>query len=165
MADAAEAFAGRWFRNKPSPALLVLCGPSGTGKSHVAQRVCGFARRAAFSSMENGAWRDPLRVPDLAFLRWPEVCSDFDAGEYGAVQDAMTTDLLFLDDIGAENDPWKKHADKLCQILSRRERRFTLLTTNIAPEQWETSFDKRIADRLMRNSSVVYLQTANSFSV
>lgn len=161
MADAAESFAGRWFRNKPDKSLLVLCGPSGCGKTHVANRLCGYSRMAAFTAMENGGWRDPLRVPDITYMRWPEVCEGFEADEFGSLQDGYNTDLLFLDDVGAEHDPWKKHTARLCQILTRRERKFTVFTTNISPEGWETQFDKRIADRLLRNSVVVSMSAGS----
>src|SRR2546428_5641598 len=53
MADEAEAFAGRWYRNRPSPALLVLTGPTGTGKTHTAEADYRFARHAAFAAWEN----------------------------------------------------------------------------------------------------------------
>lgn len=165
MADSAERWAGRWYRNKPQPALLVLAGHSGTAKSHTALRLWDYCERAAYNSFEAGSWVNPLHVPSILFLRWPEVCTGFDANEYGALNDAMESDCLFIDDIGSENDPWKKHADKLCQILTRRERKFTAVTTNVGAANWSAAFDKRIADRLLRNSDVVELRETKSYCV
>src|SRR5690348_14606618 len=39
LADEAESFCGRWFRNNPEKSLLVLAGESGCGKSHVARKI------------------------------------------------------------------------------------------------------------------------------
>jgi DNA replication protein DnaC len=50
-------------------------------------------------------------------------------------------------------------------VLSRREQQFTVITTNIAPDNWNTRFDIRIADRLMRNTNVVDLSGVPSFAV
>lgn len=165
MANAVENFAGAWFKNKPRPSMLVLSGPSGVGKSYAAKHLHRFAEKAAFSSFEDGAWTGPLRVPSSLFLRWPETCDAFKDGEYGVVRDAFEADLLILDDIGAEHDPSKNAADKLCQILSRRENKFTVVTTNIAPQSWESKFDRRIADRLLRNSLVVELAGTPSYAL
>lgn len=71
------------------------------------------------------------------------------------MEDAFNSDLVIIDDVGSENDPWKVCADRFCQILSRREKRFTVITTNVKPEQWAERFDGRISDRLMRSSVVV----------
>ena len=79
--------------------------------------------------------------------------------------DCLESSLLVLDDIGAENDPWKIAADRLCQILSRRERKFTVLTTNIKPADWPVKFDGRINDRLLRNSCIVDLTGVPSFAM
>jgi len=81
------------------------------------------------------------------------------------IHDAMDSDLLIVDDIGAENDPWKICADKLCQVMSRREKRFTVITTNIQPAQWAQVFDDRINDRLLRNSVVVDISNVKSYSI
>jgi len=77
-----------------------------------------------------------------------------------AMQDSMQADILFLDDIGAESDKYKsaENVDALCQLLSRRERKWTLVTTNFRTEQWDQQFDARVADRLMRNSIVCDLE-------
>ena len=80
------------------------------------------------------------------------------------MEDAFNADLVVIDDVGSENDPWKVCADKFCQILSRREKKFTVVTTNVTPEQWTERFDGRINDRLMR-SSVVNQLSAESYSL
>ena len=93
----------------------------------------------------------------VTLLRWPEATDGFKAGEYGCIEEAINAGLLIIDDVGAEHDPSRNGTDKLCQVLSRREKRFTLLTTNIKPEAWAERFDVRIADRLLRNSVVLNL--------
>ncbi len=162
MADATEKFCARWFRNKPHPALLVLAGASGVGKTHCAQAVFDFARAGAFSGYELGFWAGPA---SLQFLRWPEVCDGFKEGNYGIVEDCLNAGLLILDDIGAEHDPSRSAANKLCEILSRREDKFTLVTTNIDPAAWAQRFDVRINDRLLRNSTVIDLGGVSSYAL
>jgi DNA replication protein DnaC len=164
MADEAEKFCGRWFRNKPTPAVLVLAGEYGVGKSHVARSIYHFARQAAWSSFhETKAWGASL--PGALLLRWPEVTDAFKEGNYGILADCFDESLLILDDIGAEHDPSKNAADKLCQILTRREKLFTVVTTNILPALWPKHFDGRTADRLLRNSVVVELSATISYAL
>ena len=102
--------------------------------------------------------------PSAIFLQWPELAVEFAAKNFSAVQDANSSDLLVLDDIGADNDPWSVARDMLCQILSRRERKFTVVTTNIQMQDWAEKFDVRINDRLMRNSIIVDLSNVPSYS-
>ena len=164
MADEAEKFTARWFRNHPHSSLLVLAGEYGTGKSHVARAIHRFATTAAWSAFhENKAWG--ARIPGSLYLRWPEVADAFKEGQYGVLEDCFTESLVILDDVGAEHDPSKNAADKFCQVLTRRERLFTLVTTNISPALWPERFDGRIADRLLRNSVVVELSDTRSYSL
>jgi DNA replication protein DnaC len=163
MATAIESFCRRWYLNEPSPSLLVLCGPCGVGKTHCAGRVAEWARYVAVPAMEAGNWG--MKVPSVKFVRWPEITDAFKEGHYGVINDCNEVSFLIIDDIGAEHDPSRNAADKLCQILSHRERKFTLITTNISPAAWPERFDARIADRLMRNSRVVDLNNLSSYSV
>jgi DNA replication protein DnaC len=84
--------------------------------------------------------------------------------EYGILEDLFTTNTIALDDIGAEHgSPFV--SEKLCQVLSRRERLYTVVTTNIAPEHWPTKMELRVADRLMRNSVQIDLSEAESYAL
>jgi len=47
--------------------------------------------------------------------------------------------------------------DKLCQILSLREKRWTLVTTNVKPSEWVEKFDLRTASRFTRSSTIIDL--------
>lgn len=164
MADEAQEWAFRWFRNIQTHSLLVLHGNSGCGKSHIASRIYGYARAAAFTAYEKGHWQEG--PPLLCMLRWPETTSALvDQNIEQWCEDAIKAGMLILDDIGAENDPWKKATDRLCQILTRRERKFTFVTTNVAADQWPVRFDVRIADRLCRNSVIVDLSQCPSFAL
>lgn len=162
-ADDVHEWAFRWFRNVPVKSLLVIHGDTGCGKTHIASKLAAYARAASFTAYEKGYWDSP---PTQVALRWPEcVASMVDHSEDAWVQDAIDAGFLWLDDIGAENDPWKKAADRLCQILSRRETRFTVITTNVASNQWPEKFDIRIADRLFRNAVVVDMSQVPSFTM
>jgi DNA replication protein DnaC len=163
MATEARKFCARWFRNHPCPGLLVLAGQTGCGKTHTARRIADFARRASFSAYENGQWG--TKVPSVDFVYWPEFVDKIRAGQAGQMRDAFESDLLVLDDLGAADDPFRIGTDKLCQVLTMREKRFTVATTNIEPAAWEQSFDRRIADRLLRNSVVVDLTQVPSYTL
>lgn len=142
--------------------LLVLAGEPNTGKSHTAGAILRFAYAASFRAFEQGLWP---RVPSASFVRWPEVACEIRARNLTSIEDMHAADLLIMDDIGAEHDPWREVTSALCQVLSRREEKFTVITTNIAPEQWPEKFDVRIADRLLRNSEVVNLFGLPSYAM
>lgn len=162
MADAAESFCGRWFKNNPTKSLLILSGDVRTGKTHVAKRVTAWAQATAFTAFCKGRWgRDS--VPNVVYLSWPEVAAELNVKNRGPLEDAFKADLLILDDVGAENDPWKICEDAFCQVLSRREKKFTLITTNIPPNKWNVTWNVRVADRLVRNSVLVDLSAVKPY--
>ena len=164
LAGEAEKFCARWFNNSPRPALLVIVGDFGSGKTHTAKAIFRFCSAAAFSALETKKWGAD-HVPSAIFLDWPEVATEFAQSNFTIMQDAAETDLVVLDDVGSENDPWKVCSDKLCQILSRREKKFTVVTTNVSPANWTERFDGRINDRLMRNSVICDISTVPSYSL
>jgi len=163
LADEAENFCSRWYRNHPTNSLLVIVGDYGSGKTHVANKIHNFAVKAAFNAYSDGKWGS-VSVPSAMKFSWPEECVRFNEKNFSTLEDMTKAELVVLDDIGAENDPWKICADKLCQVLSRREFMFTVVTTNIQPQHWAEKFDGRINDRLLRNSKVVDITGVGSFA-
>ena len=164
LATAAEKFCGQWFKNDRTAPLLVIVGGFGSGKTHTAKAILRFCGAAAIASFDTKVWGDH-KFPETLFISWPEACNEFNEKNYNLLKDAQDNELVIIDDIGAENDPWKICSDKLCQILSRRERMFTVITTNIQPKDWPTSFDGRINDRLLRYSVVVDISKVQSYAM
>jgi DNA replication protein DnaC len=164
-ASAAEAFCGRWFRHNPKPSLLILCGEPNCGKTHIARKVAFWAHCSAQKAYDDGGgktWKKDL--PSIVYLRWPEVVDSFRENLNSVMDDMMNAGLLVLDDVGAEYDPSQNATNKLCQVLSRREKEFTIITTNISPASWPDKFDSRICDRFFRNSEVVDLFGVPSYA-
>lgn len=164
LADEAEAFCGRWAKNVREKSLLVIVGAYGSGKTHTARQIFKFCFCTAAYVFEKGKWGKD-KVPSSLYIPWPEVVAHFMEKNFSIMESAFDSDLLVIDDIGAENDPFKIGADKLCQILSRRENAFTVVTTNIAPENWTERFDGRVNDRLLRNSVIVDISGVGSYAM
>lgn len=157
MANRAQDFAKRYAGEDYSkPTILVICGETGSGKTHISKALYSWARNYSGRVGASALW-----------VAWPESCRDIMDGYDGVVRDAWEAHFLALDDIGSETDRYKSGltVDSLCQILSRRERKFTVVTTNISPAKWNERFDIRIADRLMRNSEVCDLSEVPSYSL
>jgi DNA replication protein DnaC len=163
LADAIAEFAKSFFFNATCR-NLVLVGNSGCGKTHAAKRLRAWATVNAAAAFDTRLWDKKGAYPEALFVSWPEVTEGYYAGRFDVTHEFFQTDLLFLDDIGAERDPKQLATDKLCQILSKREKRFTVITTNIQPEHWLTRWDERIADRLLRNTLVVDLTAVPSYA-
>jgi DNA replication protein DnaC len=159
LSDVVEDFCRQAFRNH-MPHPVVLAGQSGTGKTFAMRGAHKWIKRARILAAERNHWTWP---PIIQWTNWPQLIRPVVEGQTSmadALQDSMQADILFLDDIGAESDKYKsaENVDALCQLLSKREKKWTLITTNFRTEQWDQQFDARVADRLMRNSIVCDLE-------
>lgn len=161
LATKVEAFCGRWFKGDRKESLLILIGSSNCAKTHCAKSVFKFARNMGQASFS--IRKDSFVVPGSAMFRWPEIVDGFKNGDYSVMDDLFLTDLIVLDDLGAEHDPSKMATNKLCQVMSRREKTFTMITTNVKPDEWAQAFDTRTADRFLRNSVIVDLTGLESY--
>lgn len=166
VATEAEKFCGRWFSNNRSKSLFVLVGDTGTCKTHIAEAVFKFCRAAAMKAFDSGKHGETV-IPSALFIPWPQTVAKFGDKQVAnqIVDDAISCTLRIIDDIGAGTDPWQDANDRLCQILSRVEDKFTVVTTNVDVSEWAAKFGIRISDRLLRNSVVKSLRGVPSYAM
>lgn len=142
--------------------LLLLSGENGTGKSHAAKAV----HRWVMTVGHGKTWFPSMGVRaslQSLWWHWPALLDELKGGNWDLVDDCFNVPCLVIDELGGGHDPSGVGTDKLCQILSRRENMWTLLTTNILESAWESKFDRRIASRFFRNSTVIDLSGVPDF--
>jgi len=142
--------------------LLVIHGDNGTGKTRCAKAV----RRWIGTVGHGKQWVEkPGEISSLGCLlwAWPELLDALKEGQWDLVADCVSVPCLIIDELGGGHDPSRVGVDKLCQILSRREFKWTMITTNVKPEGWEQTFDCRVASRFIRNSRIVDLSDVSDF--
>jgi DNA replication protein DnaC len=163
MEDDLYQFCSEYAKNPRRGRRLVIFGENGSGKSHAVKAINFWANRIAMQiplvDAEAG-----IRLADSCLVAWPRIVDDFKNGQWD-LEDLFNSALLIVDDIGAEHDPSRVGIEKLYLLLERRAQKWTILTTNISPANWETKFERRIADRLFRNCQHIDLSEVPSYSI
>lgn len=125
---------------------LVLIGPSGVGKSHLASAIC-------YKAVQKG-------IP-TAFITCFDLVNKLknSSSKHTMLLYYSTVKLLCLDELGYVF-PSQEQANDIFQIISKRsELASTIVTTNLVPSQWgkifEASTATAILDRLNLNGSFI----------
>jgi len=125
---------------------LVLIGPSGVGKSHLASAIC-------YKAIQKN-------IP-TAFISCFDLVNKLKTSnhKHTMLLYYSTVKLLCLDELGYVF-PAQEQANDIFQIISKRsELASTIVTTNLIPSQWgkifEASTATAILDRLNLNGSFV----------
>ena len=132
---------------------VLLVGPSGVGKSHIAQSVGHRACRAGYSVLYTGAHE--------MFVSLRAARGD---GSYDRrLQRYTAPDLLIVDDLGLRPLKDDEPLDLYEVIRQRYEQASTIFTSNRAPEELPVLFgDPLLAsaalDRLLHHSHVLILE-------
>ncbi|MBA2453009.1 MAG: ATP-binding protein [Chloroflexia bacterium] len=129
---------------------LVLVGPFGCGKTHLASAVANYALQTQHMRPIFAVVPDLLDYLRATFA--PDSTSSYDK-RFHAVR---TADLLVLDDLGTENTtPWAR--EKLFQIVNHRymERLPTVFTTNVDLDKLDGRVRSRLCDTQL--SELVYM--------
>lgn len=137
----------QWFVNdvvnKVRPRRwLSLLGASGVGKTHLAMAA------------RNALGKERPMLP-IQFWKWPKVVSMLRSGDWAFVE-YLVKDVcvLILDDVGAENSS-PAILSALNRIVDGRLGKWTMMTSNLLPDNIREHLDARIASRLFRGKNVV----------
>jgi DNA replication protein DnaC len=144
---------GHFIRDKRN---VLLCGPTGVGKSHLAQALAHEACRRGF---------------DVVFTDAHKMLRHLQAGRADGTYDKRLAaytrvDLLVIDDFGLKPMQPPAAQDLYDVINERYERGAILLTSNRAPAEWATWFaDPLLAsaglDRLSHRAHVLIITGAS----
>jgi DNA replication protein DnaC len=115
---------------------LCLIGPPGVGKTHIAESIL---RKLVAEKQVRGLFYD---VRDLLKLIRSTYNPVVRTAEMDILRPVMTTELLVLDDIGAEKpSEWVEETMNLIITTRYNEKRITILTTNFRDLVDETEVD------------------------
>lgn len=128
------------------PANLVIIGPAGVGKSHIASALCHDA---------------VMKGKQTVFISLFDLTAKLAKAKniYALIDYYARMPVLCLDELGYVI-PSKEQADAIFQIVSKRsEAGSSIITTNLVPSDWGKIFDtataSAILDRLSLNGRFI----------
>jgi DNA replication protein DnaC len=142
-----ELATGRFLREAKD---VLLCGPPGTGKSHLVQAI-------GHAVIRSGAVVYYRSIFDVVrdFLH-----DEVNGGEDRVLSRYLKPDLLIIDDMGMKQLP-KRSGEYLFEIIMRRhEMRSTMMTTNRPLEDWgkligDVPSASAILDRFLQSAEIM----------
>lgn len=164
LANTIHAYCSAMWEFPTAGLLLVLFGANGCGKTKSAKAINSWVNAVGCSkaiSVRDGhvAWMESY------FAHWPGFMDQTRSGAHELIDRLMAAPVLILDEVGGDHDPSQFGVSKLCRILSERDGKWTVITTNIPPQNWDEAFDVRVASRLHRSAWIVGLEGVPDYSL
>lgn len=127
-------------------ASLLFMGGTGLGKTHISSSIAKCVLDKGYSVFYNSAQNIISTFERERFTR---------EGEGLESDKFFNTDLLIIDDLGAEM-PGKSSVSSFYTVINTRmiASKPTIISTNLTPQQLQSSYDERIVSRILGEYSV-----------
>lgn len=139
---------------------VILTGPAGTGKSHIAHAMLFNINEMSetYKKQLTCLFIDFTSVMELILASYSNTATDKKTVDY-YIDLMKTADVLVLDDLGTDvgkTDTKKQASDHtyktLFKVLNAREgTKSTIISTNLTYEQLKAAYDERITSRISMN--------------
>ena len=143
---------------------VVLTGPAGTGKSHLAHSIAFNINEmsADYNKQLTCLFIDFTSVMEKILASYGDKATDKKTADY-YIDLMKNADVLVLDDLGTDvgkTDTKKQASDHtyktLFKILNAREgTKTTIISTNLTYAQLKTAYDERISSRISMNLNII----------
>lgn len=181
MLDEAQKFVAEIVAGE-DPRWLVLLGPSGNGKTFLAQRIVAWIRRYGETMYDRNHRPkiDPKKQDYLSLytyaqggqvmVKWGNLIEECRNRDFHRYQRACKDYYKVIDDLGVNSmNPDGKATpfaiQTIAEVLDRRLRRWTVITSNFTRKQFAEEFDVRISSRLMRGRNVIVETNVRDFAI
>lgn len=154
MSDATETWCARVRTRCRESRLLVISGKFGLGKTCCLRAARSYVN-AIYMDVWPALWPKPIST---ASIEWPQFIYEVtENGNREHWEDVIHSDVVFIDDLGAEEDRYRSGAPVrvLGDLLGQLENAYVFLTTNIRPDAWVERWDGRVNDRLFRRNAAL----------
>lgn len=134
----------QWLTSSDHKFGLVLCGTCGNGKTTLMRAICSVINFLNIKDQYNDSYSiGILSAKDIAHKN---------KDDYTAYKQICGRTMLAIDDLGFESAEVLSYGNVLNPLIDLIEQRytdqlFTLITTNLTPEQIRERYGDRIADR------------------
>lgn len=137
-----RAFAERWLKVCDEGRVLILTGPTGTGKTHLACAIANTVMRLHSASASFGTVTDYTRGVKSAFQK------DSGKSEQALIADLANVDLLIMDEVGQRATEYDQQL--VFEVVNRRyaDMRPMVLMSNLPEEELIAHLGERVSDRL-----------------
>lgn len=143
---------------------VILTGPAGTGKSHLAHAMVFNINEmsAEYKKQLTCLFIDFTSVMELILASYSNTATDKKTSDY-YINLMKNADVLVLDDLGTDvgkTDTKKQASDHtyktLFKVLNAREgTKSTIISTNLTYDQLKAAYDERISSRISMNLNIL----------
>lgn len=158
-AAAASEWLEKWTAAYPNirRSFVTLYGATGVGKTHL-------AAVAANAFIDKGLDVTFIKAYRLNELFLKAMLAPF-SEKRGLLDSVFNCDLLVIDDLGTEEFYKNVTAEYLYMTVSEREKKATVITTNLSPSMIKDRYQERVYSRLFADSAAALPMTGNDLRI